>query len=101
MTFPLLTTTTVGSWPRSREVLNGLRDKRAGRITEEQFNEIADQAVIECIKYQEASGIDMITDGEQRRDNFISFVADKINNVDMLSISDLLKYVEDKASFSV
>ncbi|MBB5173365.1 cobalamin-independent methionine synthase II family protein [Texcoconibacillus texcoconensis] len=99
MTSPFLTTTTVGSWPRSREVLNGLRDKRAGRITEEQFNEIADQAVVECIKHQEASGIDMITDGEQRRDNFISFVADKINNVDMLSISDLLKYVEDKASF--
>lgn len=99
MTFTLLSTTVVGSWPRSKEVLKGLRDKRAGRITDEEFQIIADEAVIECIQLQEASGTDLITDGEQRRDNFISFVADKINNVQMLSVSDLLEYVEDKASF--
>ncbi|MDQ0255273.1 5-methyltetrahydropteroyltriglutamate--homocysteine methyltransferase [Evansella vedderi] len=99
MTFPLLPTTVVGSWPRSKEVLKGLRDRRAGRITEEAFHRIADESVIECIKYQEEAGLDLITDGEQRRDNFISFVADKIENVKMLSVADLLEYVEDKASF--
>lgn len=99
MTLPLLPTTVLGSWPRPKEVLDGLRDKRAGRITREQFNKIAEKAVIETIKQQEAAGIDMICDGEHYRDNFISFVAEKIENVRMLSVSELLEYIEDKASF--
>lgn len=94
-----LPTTIVGSWPRTREVLKALRDVRAERITEEDFQQIANVAIIECARGQEEAGIDIISDGEQRRDNFISFVADKIDNVKMLTVADLLEYVEDKASF--
>lgn len=99
MNLPMFPTTVVGSWPRKREVLRGLRDKREGRITNEQFDEIANNSVLECLKYQEEAGIDIVSDGEQRRDNFISFVAEKIENVKMLTVSELLDYVEDKASF--
>lgn len=99
MSLPLFPTTVLGSWPRSKDVLKGLRDLRAQRITEEQFNEIANKNTLEILRFQEEAGVDIITDGEQRRDNFISFVSDKINNVKMLSVSELLDYVEDKASF--
>ena len=99
MNLPLFPTTVVGSWPRSIEVKKAMRDKRAGRISEEQFQEIADQAVLQCLKWQEEAGIDIVSDGEQRRDNFISFVAEHLNNVRMLMVSELLEYVEDKASF--
>jgi len=99
MQLPLFPTTVVGSWPRSREVLLGLREKRAGRMTETEFQKIADQAALECLKAQEEAGIDIVSDGEQRRDNFISFVADKLENVRMLTVAELLDYVEDKASF--
>ncbi len=76
-----------------------MRDKRAGRISEEEFQSIADTAIIHCLKWQEEAGIDIVSDGEQRRDNFISFVAEHLNNVRMLMVSELLEYVEDKASF--
>jgi 5-methyltetrahydropteroyltriglutamate--homocysteine methyltransferase len=99
MDLPLFPTTVVGSWPRSREILMGLREKRAGRITESEFQKIADKAVLGCLKIQEEIGIDIVSDGEQRRDNFISFVADKLENVSMLTVAELLDYVEDKASF--
>lgn len=92
-------TTVVGSWPRSEAVIRGLRDKRAGRINEEQFQTIADEAVLASLRLQESAGLDIVTDGEQRRDNFISFVAEKLNNVKMLTVAELLDYVEDKASF--
>ncbi|HJV45878.1 MAG TPA: cobalamin-independent methionine synthase II family protein [Bacillota bacterium] len=92
-------TTVVGSWPRSREVLIGLRDQRAGRITGEEFQRIADRAVLECLRVQEEAGLDLVSDGEQRRDNFVSFVAEKLENVKMLTVAELLDYVEDKASF--
>jgi 5-methyltetrahydropteroyltriglutamate--homocysteine methyltransferase len=96
---PLFPTTVVGSWPRSQEVLRGLRDKRAGRITEADFEKIADRAVLDCLHLQEEAGVDLVSDGEQRRDNFISFVAEKLENVKMLTVAELLDYVEDKAGF--
>jgi 5-methyltetrahydropteroyltriglutamate--homocysteine methyltransferase len=92
-------TTVIGSWPRSTEVKKAMRDKRAGRITEEEFQTVADRAVLKCLKMQVEAGIDIVSDGEQRRDNFISFVADHLHNVRMLMVSELLEYVEDKASF--
>lgn len=92
-------TSMIGSWPRSKEVQRAMREKKAGRMTEEEFNKIADQSILQIIKWQEEAGLDYISDGEQRRDNYISFVADHLNNVRMLSVSELLDYVEDKSSF--
>lgn len=99
MNFPQFPTTVIGSWPRSNEVKRAMRDKRAGRISEAEFDSIADQAVLQCLKWQEDAEIDIVSDGEQRRDNFISFVAEHLHNVRMLTVSELLDYVEDKASF--
>jgi len=99
MTLPQFPTTVIGSWPRSKEVQKAMREKRAGRISKEEFNSIADQAVLQCLKWQEEAGMDIVSDGEQRRDNYISFVADHLENVRMLSVSELLEYVEDKSSF--
>ncbi|WP_312474267.1 cobalamin-independent methionine synthase II family protein [Neobacillus sp.] len=99
MNLPKFPTTVIGSWPRATEVKKAMRDKRAGRISEEEFQSIADTAIIHCLKWQEEAGIDIVSDGEQRRDNFISFVAEHLNNVRMLMVSELLEYVEDKASF--
>lgn len=99
MTLPKFPTTVIGSWPRSKEVQMAMRDKRAGRITDEEFQAIADKAVLQILKWQEEAGIDIVSDGEQRRDNYISFVAEHLENVRMLSVSELLDYVEDKASF--
>lgn len=92
-------TSMIGSWPRTKEVQRAMRDKKAGRISEEQFNEIADQAILQILKWQEEAGLDYVSDGEQRRDNYISFVAEHLHNVRMLSVAELLDYVEDKASF--
>ena len=95
----LFPTSVIGSWPRSVEVQKAMREKRAGRMTDEAFQAIADQAVIECLRLQEEAGVDIVSDGEQRRDNYISFVAEHLHNVKMLTVSELLEYIEDKASF--
>ena len=43
--------------------------------------------------------MDIVSDGEQRRDNFFSFVAEKLDGVRLMSLAELLDYVEDKAGF--
>lgn len=91
--------TQVGSWPRSRALLGALRDRQAGRITREAFSEIADREVEACVQAQLDAGIDYIVDGEIRRDNFYSFVTDKLSGTKLMSLAEMLDTVEDKASF--
>jgi 5-methyltetrahydropteroyltriglutamate--homocysteine methyltransferase len=96
---PLLPVTTVGSWPRSEKLLKALRGKQAGRVSDQEFRQIADAEVLECLRLQEEAGVDIVTDGEQRRDNFYSFVADKLDGVRLMSLAEMLDIVEDKAGF--
>ena len=95
----LFPVTTVGSWPRSQEILKAQRRKEHGAISAEDFDRIADAAVVRLLRIQEEVGVDIVTDGEQRRDNFYSFVAEKLEGVRLLSLAEMLDVVEDKAGF--
>ncbi|HTQ10259.1 MAG TPA: vitamin-B12 independent methionine synthase, partial [Fimbriimonadaceae bacterium] len=96
---PLFPTTTVGSFPRSKALLKAAAAKRRQAITEAEFDKVADGAVLEILKLQDEAGIDIVTDGEQRRDNFYSFVSEKLDGVRLMSLAEMLDYVEDKAGF--
>jgi 5-methyltetrahydropteroyltriglutamate--homocysteine methyltransferase len=96
---PLFPVTTIGSWPRPPELLRAQRLKQTGRLSAEEFEHQADAAVLEVLHLQEAVGVDIVTDGEQRRDNFYSFVAEKLAGVQLLTLLEILDVVEDKASF--
>ncbi len=91
--------TQVGSWPRSPQILAALRDRRGGRMTEREFNDIADDEIRRCVSLQEEAGVDIIVDGELRRDNFYSFVAEKVDGTRLMSLAEMLDTVEDKAAF--
>jgi 5-methyltetrahydropteroyltriglutamate--homocysteine methyltransferase len=95
----MFTTTQVGSWPRSKTMLKALRNHQKGRISRQDFDRIADDEVRRCVALQEDAGLDIVTDGELRRDSFYSFVTDKLDGTTMHSLADLLETVEDKASF--
>ena len=94
---PLFPVTVVGSWPRSTDLIRALRRKEAGEITLAEFNQVADDEVLACIRAQEEAGVDIISDGEQRRDNFYSFAVDKINGMQLMKVSELLDYSSDRA----
>ncbi|MDG6905280.1 MAG: cobalamin-independent methionine synthase II family protein [Nitrososphaerota archaeon] len=92
-------TSVVGSWPRPDWLLDELRKKNDGEITYEEFSAKADAAVLAAAKYQEEAGLDYITDGEQRRDSFYSFVVDKLDGIKLMSMADLMDYIKDKLRY--
>ena len=96
---PQFPVTVVGSMPRSRTVSRALRNRNKGNITDAEFDNIADKAVIESLKLQEANGVDIVSDGEQRRDNFYSFITECIDGIRLMTLAEMLDYVEDKAAF--
>ena len=94
---PLFPVTVVGSWPRSTDLIRALRRKEAGEITFDEFSAVADGEVLSCIRAQEEAGVDIISDGEQRRDNFYSFAVDKLTGMRLMKVSELLDYSTDRA----
>lgn len=96
---PLFPVTTVGSWTRSPELLRAQARKQRGQISVAEFGLIADEAVLETLRLQENAGVDLVTDGEQRRDNFYSFVSEKLDGVQLMSLAEMLDLVEDKVGF--
>lgn len=43
--------------------------------------------------------MDLVSDGEQRRDDFYSFISDRLDGIRLMTLAELLDYVEDKAAF--
>lgn len=96
---PLFPVSMVGSWPRPNELLRSQNLKRKGKLDPSEFDKQADAAVLEVLAAQERAGVDVVTDGEQRRDNFYSFVADKISGIQIMTMAELIDVVEDKEIF--
>ena len=90
---PLFPVSVVGSWPRPKALLDATRRKSP------ELAALRDEATLRAIRMQEEAGVDVVTDGEQRRDNFYSFLAEKLEGVALMTMADLLDYVEDKAGF--
>ncbi len=86
---PLFPVTVVGSWPRPPYLLRALRQHQSGQLSAKEFNAQADRAVLECLKHQDDAGVDIVSDGEQRRDNFYSFVVEKLDGVKLMSLAEL------------
>ncbi len=95
----LFPVTVVGSWPRPSWLIQALRKRQSGELSFEEFNAVADDAVLSSVKYQEDAGVDIVTDGEQRRDNFYSFVVEKLDGIRLMTVTQLLEHVKDRAAF--
>ena len=62
----------IGSLLRPASLLAAQKDLAIGTITATQFKEIEDGAVDEAVSLQESAGLEMVTDGEMRRQSFQS-----------------------------
>jgi len=92
-------TTQVGSWPRSRQMLKTLRDYQKGRVSRNEFNAVADGEIRRTVSLQEKAGLDIVVDGEHRRESFYAFLTDKVAGTQLMSLAEMLDFVEDKAEF--
>ncbi len=68
----------VGSLLRSADLLEARKGFLAGRLSSEEFKAIEDGAVDRAIALQEGAGLDVVTDGEQRRLSFQSQMTEAV-----------------------
>jgi 5-methyltetrahydropteroyltriglutamate--homocysteine methyltransferase len=96
---PPLAVMGIGSWPRPRWMLSALHDHVTGRLAEDAFQETANDAVRLAVAAQVRAGVDLVTDGEQRRDAYASFVGGRLASCQLIPLTDLLPLVDDPDHF--
>jgi 5-methyltetrahydropteroyltriglutamate--homocysteine methyltransferase len=69
----------VGSLLRPPELLAAQKDHAAGRLTDAGFKAVEDRAVDQAVGWQEAAGLEVVTDGEMRRLSFQSQLAEAVD----------------------
>jgi 5-methyltetrahydropteroyltriglutamate--homocysteine methyltransferase len=92
MALPILPTTVVGSYPQpdwlvNREMLSKVvprvRMTELWRIPEDHLEQAQDDATLLAIREMERAGIDIITDGEMRRESYSNRFATALDGIDL------------------
>jgi len=95
----LFNTALIGSMPRGKEILMARRKLSAGLIDNASYEKLIDEKTKEVVRLQEDLDVDIITSGEIDRDNYVSFISEKLGGVSQMSMAEMLDYVDDKREF--
>ena len=76
---PHLPTTTIGSFPQTKEVRKHRADFKAGRITLEEYNSFIEEETARTVKFQEDIGLDVLVHGEFERNDMVEYFGEQLN----------------------
>jgi 5-methyltetrahydropteroyltriglutamate--homocysteine methyltransferase len=76
---PDLATTTIGSFPQTPEVRRVRADRRAGRISEDDYSQAMQQEIARVIALQEELGLDVLVHGEPERNDMVQYFAEQLD----------------------
>ncbi|WP_284455695.1 5-methyltetrahydropteroyltriglutamate--homocysteine S-methyltransferase [Alloalcanivorax xenomutans] len=70
---PAFPTTTIGSFPQTREIREARRDWKAGKLDDAAYTEQMKQEIARCIRYQEEVELDVLVHGEAERNDMVEY----------------------------
>ncbi|MBU5669411.1 5-methyltetrahydropteroyltriglutamate--homocysteine S-methyltransferase [Peptoniphilus sp. MSJ-1] len=76
---PLFPTTTIGSFPQTKEVRKNRSDFKNNLISEEEYIAFNKEKIKECIREQEEIGIDVLVHGEFERNDMVEYFGERLN----------------------
>ncbi|WP_058235205.1 5-methyltetrahydropteroyltriglutamate--homocysteine S-methyltransferase [Devriesea agamarum] len=76
---PLLPTTTIGSFPQTRDVRQARSGVRSGRITQDEYTRIMRDEIRRVIDVQESIGLDVLVHGEPERNDMVQYFAEHLD----------------------
>ena len=94
-------TTHVGSLPRSEKVFKLVFAKEDGKnLNKKEYDKIIAAAVKEVVKKQDEAGIDVVSDGEQSKISYATYIKDRLNGFEGDSPRNTPKDLEEFPEFS-
>ncbi len=77
--FPLLPTTTIGSFPQTADVRANRAAYRKGKISKSNYISFNKKKIAECIALQEKLGLDVLVHGEFERNDMVEYFGDNLD----------------------
>ena len=78
ITLPALPTTTIGSFPQTKEVRKARADFKAQRISADEYQKFLEEETIKTIKIQEDLGLDVLVHGEFERNDMVEYFGEQL-----------------------
>ena len=75
---PLLPTTTIGSFPQTKEVRKYRADFKAGTISSEVYEKFVQEETTRTIRFQEEIGLDVLVHGEFERNDMVEYFGEQL-----------------------
>ena len=79
--YPILPTTTIGSFPQTPELRKLRRDYKNGVISEEEYKAQIKEMIKDAVKFQEEIGLDVLVHGEFERNDMVEYFGEQLNGV--------------------
>lgn len=79
LSLPLFPTTTIGSFPQTKDVRANRSAFRKGEITLEDYRAFNRRKISECIKIQEKLGLDVLVHGEYERNDMVEYFGENLD----------------------
>ena len=75
---PKLPTTTIGSFPQTKDVKANRAAFRKGEISEQAYKEFNQKKIAECVTWQEEIGLDVLVHGEYERNDMVEYFGEAL-----------------------
>ncbi|KAF1301115.1 5-methyltetrahydropteroyltriglutamate--homocysteine S-methyltransferase [Enterococcus saccharolyticus] len=79
LNLPTLPTTTIGSFPQTKEVKLTRSKFKRGEITKETYDSFVAQKIDDCLAFQEEIGLDVLVHGEFERNDMVEFFGEALD----------------------
>lgn len=78
---PLFPTTTIGSFPQTKEVRSWRGQLKKGAISPEQYNHLIRKEIERTIRWQEKIGLDVLVHGEFERNDMVEYFGEQLAGI--------------------
>ncbi len=76
---PAFPTTTIGSFPQTREIRTARRDWKAGKLNDAAYTRQMQDEIAQCIRYQEEVELDVLVHGEAERNDMVEYFGELLD----------------------
>ena len=89
---PLYPTTTIGSFPQTKDVRQARAKNRKGELSNQDYEKFLEDKTIETIRQQEDLGIDVIVHGEFERNDMVEYFGENLKGFTFTSSGFVQSY---------
>ncbi|KAF7793662.1 hypothetical protein EIP86_004777 [Pleurotus ostreatoroseus] len=79
LNLPKFPTTTIGSFPQTKEIRSARAKLGKKEITEEEYNEFIKKEIEHVVRFQERIGLDLLVHGEPERNDMVQYFGERLN----------------------